>query len=683
MTTSRIDHRTHELLERSVGELDLQGYVDARLRAEPPRPYHQSPVSWQDQVLYFLMVDRFSNQKERGSVDSLDPEGGDAYLDNDGERVGGGQTPPFDPGDAYGADRSAWAAAGRGWCGGTLKGVQTKLGYLKRLGVSAIWLSPVFKQVERTFDPRTAQLVDNRSYHGYGTQNFLDVDPRFGTRRDLQELVAEAHRLNIYVVLDVVLNHAGDVFEYDADRYPCPADSDRPFGVNPRGDPIMEPRWDGSPYEVRNYRDASGEAVVPFGPVDLATHPDAWPHAALWPTELQPSETFSQKGCISNYDHAPEYFEGDFQSLKDIHHGHHDRDADGNPIIHRFHPSAALKALSQAFKFWIAFADVDGFRVDTVKHMEKGATRYFASVIHEFAQSIGKENFFLLGEVTGSRNEAIDTVRVTGLDAAIGIADVAELLEYLPKGYRDPRRYFDLFANSADVGEATHTWFGKRVVTMFDDHDKVGRAKRRFCGDKVNSGQDFVVSALALNLTTLGIPCIYYGTEQAFDGDARGENEDRYLRECMFGAPFGSFQSAAGHFFNEHHPVYRIVSEITALQKGRIELRRGRQYPREISATGEPHSYGFPHMVGGQLRSVVPWSRIFSDRELLLAINTDARGAREAWVRIDNFLHSAEDRLVCLYSTDEAMLGTTITVEQKDGAAVYLTVPAAGFVIYE
>jgi glycosidase len=676
----RFDHTTHDLLEKSLAELDLQGYVDLRLRAQPPDPYYPSPAAWEDQVLYFLLLDRFSDGQERGTYVDGDGVVQDAYLDNDGNRVAGGSTPLFDfATDAYRADRATWARAGGTWCGGTLTGLRSKLGYLRRLGVTAIWISPVFKQVLKTFDVHTAELVDTHSYHGYGIQNFLDVDPHFGTRQDLRDLVAEAHRLGIYVILDVILNHAGDVFQYAADRYNVTRDN-RPLGVDRYGQPIMDPRWDGGTYRVLGYRNAFGAAVLPFGPVDPNTHPAAWPNDAIWPAELQPASTFTCKGRMTNYDYDPEYLEGDFEALKDIHQGAHERGAAGHRIIDRFYPSEALNALCEVYKFWIAFADIDGYRIDTVKHMEKGATRYFASVIHEFAQSIGKENFFLLGEITGGRNNAIETLRVTGLNAALGINDVADKLEYLPKGFRNAEDYFGLFANSADVGEATHTWFGKKIVTMFDDHDKVGRPKRRFCGDKANHGYRFLVPALALNLTTLGIPCIYYGSEQGFDG--AGES-DRFLRECMFGGPFGSLQSTGRHFFNERHPVYQRISEIIQIQRSRIALRRGRQYLRQISASGAEGSFGYPRMVGGQLRSVVPWSRIFSNHEILLAINTDAESARTAWVTIDNSLHRAGERLTCIYSTDAAMLGATIAVEARNGKAVHLTVPPAGFVVYE
>ena len=170
-------------------------------------------------------------------------------------------------------------------------------------------------------------------------------------------------------------------------------------------------------------------------------------------------------------DDDPEYFEGDFETLKDIHHG--------EGTVDNYEPSAALKAICAAYKFWIAFADVDGFRVDTVKHMDPGATRYFTSVIHEFTQSIGKDNFYLIGEITGGRRLAFNTLEQTGLDAALGIDDIPDKMEYLVKGYRDPSDYFNLFRNSLLVNKESHTWFRNKVVTMFDDHDQVRRATTR------------------------------------------------------------------------------------------------------------------------------------------------------------------------------------------------------------
>ncbi len=266
------------------------------------------------------------------------------------------------------------------------------------------------------------------------------------------------------------------------------------------------------------------------------------------------------------------------------------------------------------------------------------------------------------------------------LSAALGIDDIPDKLEYLVKGYRNPNDYFSLFRNSELVNKGSHIWFRNKVVTSFDDHDQVrkGNHKARFCADL--GASKVVLNVLALNAMTLGIPCIYYGSEQCFDGQG---GSDRYIRESMFGGAFGAFRTRGVHFFNEDNPVYRELAKILEIRRKNIVLRRGRQYLRPISAPNDGVNFKLPEMVGGQMRSVVPWSRIFNGKEVMLAINTDYDQPRTAWVTIDNDLHQAGDVLECLYSTDAAQVGQTVTVEARNGKAVSITVPAAGFVIFE
>ena len=75
--------------------------------------------------------------------------------------------------------------------GEVAKEQKSKLGYLRRLGITTLWVSPIFRQV--AFEP---------SYHGYGIQNFLDVDPHFGSRAEFRDFVQTAHEQGIYVILD-------------------------------------------------------------------------------------------------------------------------------------------------------------------------------------------------------------------------------------------------------------------------------------------------------------------------------------------------------------------------------------------------------------------------------------------------------------------------------------------------
>jgi glycosidase len=614
--------------EKSLQQINLPVLSD--------RKFFSSPSAWEDQVLYFLLLDRFSNGREKG------------YRSNAGTIVRRGSIPLFQSTDAGNADEFNWEAAGQKFCGGNLAGLTSKLGYLERLGVTAIWISPIFKQV---------QFKD--TYHGYGIQNFLDVDPHFGRREDLRTLVRTAHAHGIYVILDIILNHTGDVFRYNPNRYQTERD----------GQTFMEPRWDGQPYDVQGFHDQFGKPTLPFQPLDLAGHPAAWPHGAIWPQEFQEPQAFTRKGHITNWDFSPEFLEGDFLDLKNIQLGSGDVD--------QYQPSEALKALAEVYKFWMAFADVDGYRVDTVKHMDLGASRYFASVIHEFAQSIGKENFYLIGEITGGRTRAFQTLETTGLDAALGVDDIPDKMEYLAKGTRNPEEYFQLFRNSILVQKESHVWFRNRVVTLFDDHDQVrkGQNKARFCADP--DGPNGLLNVLALNALTMGIPCMYYGSEQYFDGHGQS---DQYIRECMFGGEFGAFQSHQRHFFNEESPAYQQLAIILRLRRDKLALRRGRQYLREISGNGI--DFGLPRMLGGQIRSVVPWSRIFNDQEILLAMNTDYAAPRSAWVTIDDGLHQIGQTLTCLYSTNAGQIGQETTVESRNGKAVVLTLPAGGFVIY-
>jgi len=619
------------MAEKSLDEVDLQALVSGRT-------FFPSPQHWEDEVIYFLMVDRFSDGKEN------------LFRDNSAKLVTTGSTPPFTPADNGNAvgneeDAARWRDAGTRFVGGTLAGVESKLGYLKRLGATCVWLSPVFKQVN----------ADN-TYHGYGIQHFLEVDPHFGSRDDLKHLVLSAHSMGMRVILDIILNHSGDVFRYDAEN----------------------PSWNGQMFAVKAFRDSGGAPTLPFAPIDLGANPGAFPDAAIWPDEFQDGATFTREGHINNFDFFPEYADGDFFSLKDLHHGQRDM-VNGVDQIDNYAESATLRQLCEVYKFWIAFADIDGFRLDTVKHIDPGAARYFASVIHEFTEAIGKDNFYIIAEITGGREFAFDRLEVTGLDSALGISDERVKMTEMVKGNENPEDYFDLFRNSLLVGQASHVWFRDKVVTSVDDHDHVdqGTQKHRFCAFGF---ANMALAVLALNATTLGISCIYYGTEQLFDGEGGGDGSDRYIREAMFGGEFGAFRSRGRHCFDESQPVFQQIGDVHRVRQNFLPLRRGRQYLRQISGDGV--SFGFPQVLGARMLSLVAWSRIFNDNELLCAINTDPDHDTTAFVTIDNSLHAAGEQIACLYSIKPAEIGNKLAVQPKNGKAVLLTVPAAGFVIY-
>lgn len=609
--------------------------------------------------MYFLLPDRFSDGNETG------------YKDIANRVVNTGTTPLFKESDRGNAinvnddERNKWLHAGGKFVGGKIRGIISKLGYLKRMGVTTLWIGPIFKQI-----------ADLETYHGYGIQDFLDVEPRFGTREDLKDLVKAAHAVGIYVLLDVVLNHAGDVFGY------------KDYSAH----------YDGTTHENRGFWAAKRDEnnMIPLGLVDENRYPDAWPDGAIWPAELQSADCFGRKGTIRDFDKKPEFIEGDFFGLKKLNLGAYD------PA--KFTPTTALQTLTDCFKFWIAFADVDGFRIvsqlqcscfdvlikfkDTVKHMGDGPTRYFASTIHSYAHLLGKKNFFLVGEC--STNRPMETVAITGLNAALGIGDFQRALTKVPKNQEPASNYFDNFVNSPDL---TKGWARNQIVTMIDDHDQIWQPfdmKWRFCSDAYAA--KFLHATLGMNLCTMGIPCIYYGTEQRFDGAAdkpdpqcKDHFADQFIREAMFGGPFGAFGSQNRHFFDESTPTYRIIHDLTQLRSNQIALRRGSQYLCTVSSASMAHRIPcFSDTASRHSKSVVAWLRACDGEELLCALNTNADAAARAWVHLpkEHQQASKDEVMRCVYPPRKS---DAIKVVHKRGglAKVWITIPSAGFVVYK
>src|SRR5205085_1661218 len=126
---------------------------------------------WRDEVIYQVLTDRFAN----GDVNN-------DYLVRPG-------------------------ALAR-YQGGDYRGMTDHLDYFVSLGVTALWISPIVKNVETDAD------VD--AYHGYWAQDLTKLNPHFGDLADLRQLTAEAHKRGIKIVLDIVTNHMGQVFYYDA-----------------------------------------------------------------------------------------------------------------------------------------------------------------------------------------------------------------------------------------------------------------------------------------------------------------------------------------------------------------------------------------------------------------------------------------------------------------------------------
>lgn len=582
---------------------------DSLAEIELPRrqSHHPSPADWRDEILYFLMVDRFSDGAEHTRP----------LLDR--APLGNPRPPSW--------NWEAWARSGRErWQGGTLKGVASKLDYLADLGVTTLWLSPVFKQRGH---------LD--TYHGYGVADFLDVDPRFGSRRDLADLVAAAHARGMRVILDIIFNHSGTNWVYP---------NDIPGGA-------VQPLYTRECWPFGAWVDGQGGMTPTI----------AGPDDGVWPTELQHPGAYTRAGCGSlgngglDDPHA-EFRRTDFLSLRDF-----DLDAPG-----------VLTALANCYKYWIALTDCDGFRIDTLKHVTVEQARAFCGSIKEYAANLGKADFFLVGEVAGG-DEAQDAyldALTHNINAVLDIGEIRLSMRGAAKGLEPARHYFDGF-HHADPRMGSHRNLGGRHVSILDDHDHVFGEKTRFSAEAACGHQ--VAAGAAMLLLSLGIPCLYYGTEQALggpDGEGRRwlwnwKTEDCYLREAMFGPAhplrsglaglqrqsdpalpgFGPFGTSGAHCFDPAHPAFRRVAALARVRQGWPVFRYGRQYARHLSLFRGP----FAPPAAGEL---VAWSRILDDEEALVVVNGHGLESRGGDVVVDSRLNRDGDAFTVIANTGEA-----------------------------
>jgi hypothetical protein len=118
------------------------------------------------------------------------------------------------------------------------------------------------------------------------------------------------------------------------------------------------------------------------------------------------------------------------------------------------------------------------------------------------------------------------------------------------------------------------------------------------------------------------------------------------LRENMFGGSLGGKCSKDIHFFDEDAPLFHAVSKLCALRRKWIALRRGRQYAHEISGDGE--HFGPPVKFGDRLHTLVSWSRVVAEHEMLVVFNTDEINPHELYSTLNpNLRIEGEELRLC------------------------------------
>ncbi|TXS02893.1 pullulanase-type alpha-1,6-glucosidase [Streptomyces sp. col6] len=466
---------------------------------------------------YFVMPDRFAN--------------GDTGNDRGG-LTGSRLETGYDP-----TDKGFYQ-------GGDLKGLTSRLDYIKGLGTTAIWLAPIFKNrpVQGTGKDASA------GYHGYWITDFTQVDPHFGTNADLTKLIDKAHRKGMKVFFDVITNHTADTVDY----------AEKTYGYRSKGAyPYLD--RDGRPFD-----DAAGMAKTdadsfPYKPVSGGGKTPSW---------LNDPTMYHNRGDSTYAGESTTY--GDFSGLDDL--------WTERPEV--------VSGMEKIYEKWVRDFDIDGFRIDTVKHVDMDFWTQWATALDAYAAKHGRKDFFMFGEVYSS-DTAVTSPYVTQgrLDATLDFPFQEAARQYASQGapasklaavFGDDYRYTTDKANAYEQ------------VTFLGNHD-MGRIGTFLKQDNPKAGDAELVkrAELANELMFLGRgnPVVYYGDEQGFTG-AGG---DKDARQTMFASKtadyldddeLGTDRTHASDAYDETHPLYRSIAALSKLTRDNPALRDGVQTER-------------------------------------------------------------------------------------------------------
>ncbi|MDR3710856.1 MAG: alpha-amylase family glycosyl hydrolase [Capsulimonadaceae bacterium] len=511
--------------------------------------------------------------------------------------------------------------------GGTLEGVRKRLPYLQELGVRAIWLSPVQKN-----------CLYRPTYHGYAVQNFLAIDPRLSSdpeaaRKDpsiveneLHLLIDEAHARGMYVVFDIVLHHTGDVFAYP-----------RPDGTTTNKIPFQH---DAAPVV---WRDSNGQpnpdwqdaSDIPYGDDD----------AGVWPVELRSNHQFYRRG--EGFE-----IETDFMSLKAL-------VTDGS--------TDTRETLIRAYEYIVGKFDVDGLRVDAFKHIDRTFGRTFCTSMREFAETIGKRNFFIFCEVFDSedmiaqyigRNTVTDNDELKAADAALDFP-LMFVLPDIAKGIHPPSNLAAMYDHRRELERhilSTHGEASKFFVTFLDNHDSHHRVYYS-PADNPNAYDDQLEIAIGCLFGLQGIPCVYYGTEQGLHGWG---NDEEAVREALWGKPGGGF--------DQNHRFYQFLKRVAAVRAEQPPLRYGRQYFRPVSIDTE--SFYVPTTPGDP----IAFSRVLAEQEVLVVANPNLHYQWTGYVIVDIILNAHNEAFDVLLSNKPGAASTVHAETYPDGKSRYIPI---------
>ncbi|AKT51310.1 alpha-1,6-glucosidase [Arsenicicoccus sp. oral taxon 190] len=474
---------------------------------------------------YFVMADRFAN----GST-----------ANDTGGLTGGRLQTGFDP-----TDKGFYH-------GGDLAGLQQRLDYIKGLGTTAIWLTPSFKN-----RPVQGSGADaSAGYHGYWVTDFTQIDPHLGSNAEMKQLVAAAHAKGMKVYFDIITNHTADVLDYAQKQYSYVSKAQTPYKTA-SGQP-----FDDRDFIGRAFPAMSPETSFPYTPV-FRSEADRTVKVPAW---LNDPTMYHNRGDSTYAGESSTY--GDFVGLDDL--------FTERPEV--------VRGMGDIYASWVDLG-IDGFRIDTVKHVNLEFWQQWSPAILAHAKAVGRKDFFMFGEVYDGDPKVTSTYTTAGklpatLDFGFQGAVLGAASSKATTGLRD------LFASDDYYTDTDSNAY--QLPTFLGNHDmgRIGMmlSKAGYSGDELLRRAQLANQIMYL---TRGQPVTYYGDEQGFAG-AGGDKDARqdmfatkvaqYAAEPVIGGPSGSRDR-----YDSSAPLYRTIAELAALRQANPALADGAQVHRYAS----------------------------------------------------------------------------------------------------
>ena len=461
-----------------------------------------SNLFWQSQSIYQIITDRFYD----GNTTNNNAEG--TYA-------------PSNPTGVHGGD---------------FAGIQQKLDYIKALGATAIWISPIVLNTEGQF-------------HGYSGWNFYGVAPHWGALSNLQALVQAAHARGLLVIDDIVVNHGGDLVKGSGSGYPN--------YIYPSG------------YTL-SYVNGSKTYPTPFN---------------LTTTNPSLTNLFHNYGNIGNYNDSNQVVLGWLDGLNDF----------------RTEAPYVRSNMAAIYEYWIAQAGFDAFRVDSALEVDMGCWQSFCPAIHSYAATNGNTNFFMFAEADNGSDSVVSAYTGTRnggafeFDSAVDYPLYYDINSVFAIATGNTAQIETHYANLDTIYDPAARM---QMVTFLDNHDNA-----RFLSTSESNGNTNALKvALAFLYTSRGVPCLYYGTEQGFDGTTDPDNrEDMFAGEFKDG-PSGTvvqLSSPGVDNFNMTHPLFQWVAQLNNFRRLYPAIALGTHINQWSNASG-PGLFAYCRLLNSQ-----------------------------------------------------------------------------------